>query len=195
VFCGPCGKTGFAKRPCEGVCVKPIIPWMVEEPARDWVVYEGPQDLLRVEHATRLEHALYLAERQSPLRYVMDDAEVEDGVVGRSRYWNRRRVPHPEANPRSSRAQPLAGARNHPRVEIEGVNGIGTEHVENEACSHPTAATELERPPARHWTAHAQQAARLKVPLERRARRVVHERKLKAVQQHVAPSLVGRTLD
>ena len=93
------GKTGLLSGSCEGRGVETVRLWVVEQAARDRMLYERTQDLLGVEPAARLEHSLDLAERPSPLRYVMDDAEVEDGIVGRRGDRNGGRVGHPEANP------------------------------------------------------------------------------------------------
>ncbi len=73
---------GFREAAAESVVVEAILLGMIEEAAPDRVPDELLEDFLGIEPASWLEHASDLTQRIAPLGDMVDDAEVEDRIVG-----------------------------------------------------------------------------------------------------------------
>jgi len=80
---------------------------------------------------------------------VVDDAEVEDGVVRAVRRLDARGVPGPEPDPRAPPREAPPGERDHVGVEVEGIDPTGLEEVEDEPGADAAPAPDLERRGAR----------------------------------------------
>lgn len=62
---------------------------------------DPPQDLFAIELAPGHEHAVDLGQRAAPVRDMMQDAEIEDGIVAGVRGADGRGVAHPQADARA----------------------------------------------------------------------------------------------
>jgi hypothetical protein len=178
------GEPCLVKRGSEFGGVESIVLRVLKEAPHDRMHDERAEYLLGVEATAGAKDSTDLHERASPFGNVMDDAKVEDGIVGGVRDRDRSRIAHPEPNARSVGAEALAGAGNHAGVEIERVDGRGPERPEDQVGADSPAATDLECPPAVKRPAHVQQATGLEVPLDGSTQRVVHEGELGSIQDH-----------
>ena len=162
--------------------------WMLEEPPGYRMDDEGPKDLFGVELPTRPEHTMHFRHSPPPIRNMMDGTEVDDRIIRGVRGRYRARVAHPQSNPRTVPGKPSSGQADHPGIEIERVDRIGAEELEDELGADTAAAADFQGSPAADRATHLKQTSRLKVPLEGRPHRIVHERVLEAVQQHLSLS-------
>ena len=126
----------------------------------------APQHLLGVEAAARPQNPCHLGEGAAPLGYVVNDAKVEHGVVGRIRRGDARSVAGPE--PDASAAGPEPGLRlgHHPGIKVKRIDPLGTEEVEDDLSTNAAATADLQRDFAAHAPSESQEATRLNLPLQ-----------------------------
>ncbi len=163
--------------------IEPAVLRMLEETSGDGVIDKKAEGFFSVETSPRFEYTRDLGECQAPRGYVMDNSEIENGSVGRTRHGNRSCIPDPEVDLRTAPTKTLASESNHPRIKIERSNRIGTEKVKNELRSDATAATDLKSSTAAHCSPHAQESRCFKAALKRRSNRIVHDCVFDPVQQ------------
>src|SRR3990172_7883978 len=121
------------------------------------------EHLLGVEATSRLEHAGDLAKRVLPSGNVVDDPEIEHGVIGVTVGFDALGVPYPEPHPIPAARQAFARQRHHVGVEIERVQVLGAEAIQDEAGTNTSSAANLEGAPLSHRPAEAEKPRHLDV--------------------------------
>jgi hypothetical protein len=115
---------------------------------------------------------------------MVDDREVEYGVVGGLLGLDLLGVADPEPHPAPLRCMPSPRPRHHVRVEVERFHRAGAEEIEDDFDADAATATNLERSASGDGPAQIEQAPCLEVALDRGPHGVVHERLLDGVEQH-----------
>jgi hypothetical protein len=152
------------------------------------VLDEVRHHFLGVEAPAGIEHPADLAERRAPVRHVVDDPEVEDGVVRGVRRVDPLDVADPEPHPLAAAREAPARELDHLRVEVEGVDARRAEAVEDQLDAHAAPAAHLQRGAAVEASAQLEQARGLEAALDRGANRVVHHQRLDRIEQHGSSS-------
>ena len=143
--------------------------------------------LLEQEATTQPQHTPNLGYRGSPIRQVVDDAEIEDRVELAIGGRDMRRV----ADKQPHLAVPVASqawgcTADHVRVEIERGNVGSIEVAQQDLGAETSATADLEHPLAVHATTQPFEERRLEAPLQQRPQRVIHERLFNAVELHTS---------
>jgi len=160
---------------------------MIEEAARDRVTNDSGENLLGVERASRFQNTIYLLQRSPPVWNMVQNAEVEDRVVGGVGHGDCGCIADPK--PRAIRLdrKPAARPVDHSRVEIESVHPSGVELLKDNLHAYTASASDFQYGSASDVTAHSTQLGGLEPTLERLAQRVVHQGEFKKVEYHDTP--------
>ncbi len=134
--------------------VEPVFHGMVQQSSDRGMMDKPPENLFCVNPAAGLQNTVNFRERMPPVNDVMNDAEVEHGVVGRILSANGTDIAHPDADPCFVAREPFARLLHHARIEIKRVNRIRTKELQDELGAHPAPAAHFQGPTARHSAAH-----------------------------------------
>lgn len=173
LFCND-GEAGSVEGADELLVVEPVLEGVTEQAAPNGVEDEIFEDLFGIEPAAWFEYAVDLGEAFAPVGDVMDDAEVEDGIVGIVGSINLGGIADPEPDAVTAFLEAFGGAFDHAWIEVERVDGCGMKHIEDKLGSHAAAASDFERVGVGRGPAHFEQPAGFDVVLNPGADRVVH---------------------
>src|SRR4051812_19011682 len=170
---------------CEFICLEPVFARVHGECAKDPRVEHVAGDFLEQQQAAGSQHAGNLAERLLPVRNVVNDPEIHDGVHGSRRQLDVANI----ADRQRHRTIVQSSLRefDHGLIEVECRHIGSAETIEDDFGAHALAAADFEHVLPRQVAAgQSLEPRRLAMVLMRRPDRVVHECTFDGVELHVA---------
>lgn len=168
----------------EFVVIETIEPGMVKKTSPERVIDHGAKDLFAEEQPAWLEHAEHLADYLAPGVNMVNDAEIEHGVIDFSGHAECPGISDPQVDPVFVSRQSSFCLRRHSRIEVESIDRRRAEFPQRDFDSDAPPATQFERAPPIQTPAQAGQLLGLHVSLHRTAQRIVHQCVFESVQSH-----------
>ena len=177
------------------VAAEAIVRGMFQERPVHPAVQRLPRDFLEEKTATGPENSTYLCYRRTPVRYVMEDAEIEDGIKCVVWCWNGSGVGHSKVHcARVLLPEPTMCLADECDIKIECIHPSGTESSDDDLGADAAATADLQNTHAIGTPSEMLEQARLILPLQRLPYRIVHQRLLDAIELHnnLDATLCGR---
>jgi hypothetical protein len=123
--------------------LEPVFHRVRKYPGHDRMIEEFSDRFLGTECAAGLQYPGDLAQSGTPSGDVVNDAEIENGIVGSIRRGDVGGVSNPEADLLFMHAKSMAREINHAWVQIEGIHPPGVEKVKNQFHADAAATSQL----------------------------------------------------
>ena len=138
--------------------------------------------LLTNKAAAGLQDPCHLGQDPTPFRHMMNDAEIEHGIIARVRDRDPRGVADPQAGSNLASSEAVTRNRHHATVEIEGIDGVGPKPRKDEFGPDPPPTAQFQGRRASHLATHPGKPRRFNVPLKEGSEGVVHKGVFDTVQ-------------
>jgi hypothetical protein len=167
-------KSRFAESAGKLVVIETVALRMVHQTTRKRMGDHSREHFLGVEAAPRSENAVDLSNRCPPIGYVVNDAEIEYGVVPAVLNRNGRRIAQPKTYLIALPRETTSRLSHHTWIEVETVHPGGSKNLHDDLKPNASSATDFESAGTPDGPSHCEQSFRFEVSLHRGTDGIVH---------------------